>query len=156
MLPGSNLTAPFVFLGDEAFPLLNNLLKPYPRDQSMVDSEKAVFNYRLSRARRIVENAFGLLSQHFRIFYTPIILNVSVIENLITCACILQNLIIDEKGVPLDMDDLINNELQSVSICNEIQSTSSQDLKFKIRDTFKTYFNSSSGSVSWQNDVFRL
>lgn len=155
ILPGSNITAPFVFLGDEAFPLLNNLLKPYPRDQSVLDRKKAVFNYRLSRARRIVENAFGLLSQHFRIFYTPIYLDVSATENLITCACILQNLIIDERGVPTDMGDLINNELQSLPVIDEVQTHSPQELKFKIRDTFMEYFNST-GSVSWQNDTFRL
>lgn len=154
-LPGSIVKMPFVFLGDEAFPLLNNLLKPYPRNQSMIDREKAIFNYRLSRARRIVENAFGLLSQNFRIFYTPICLNVTVTENLIACACILHNLIIDERGVPTDMDELFNNELHSLTEYNEIESDSPQELKSKIRDAFKEYFNSI-GSVSWQNDTFRL
>lgn len=107
------------------------------------------------RARRIVENAFGLLSQHFRIFYTPINLKVSVTENLIACACILQNLIIDERGVPSDIGELSNNELQSLPVYNDIEANSPQELKFKIRDTFKEYFNSV-GSVSWQNDAFRL
>lgn len=32
-LPGTNTKMPFVFVGDEAFPLLNNLLRPYPRNQ---------------------------------------------------------------------------------------------------------------------------
>lgn len=154
-MPASDIIAPHIFLGDEAFPLLANLLKPYPRNQSNCDQTKAIFNYRLSRARRIVENAFGILSQNFRIFYTPIKLNVDSIENLVTCACILHNLIIDERGVPTNCSDLINNELESLSDYQEIEAESSQELKFKIRDTFKDYFNSV-GSIPWQNEWFRL
>jgi hypothetical protein len=50
---------PYVFVGDEAFPLKRYLMKPYP-GRSLTD-ERHVFNYRLSRLR-IVENAFGLLT----------------------------------------------------------------------------------------------
>lgn len=130
-------------------------MKPFPRDQSQNDQHKAVFNYRLSRARRIVENAFGILSQQFRIFYTPIILNTLTTENLITCACILHNLIIDERGVPPDCEELINDSLESVSDYYETEADSPQELKYKIRDIFKDYFNSF-GSVPWQNEPFRL
>lgn len=156
MLPNSDIAAPYVFLGDEAFPIRENLLKPYPRDQSLHDRSKAIFNYRLSRARRIVENAFGLLSQQFRIFFTPIHLNVDVIEDLITVACILHNLLIDEKGIPSETNDIpSSNLLNEFAEYQEIESDSQQELKYKIRDTFKDYFNSN-GSVSWQNETIRL
>ena len=51
---------PFTFVGDEAFPLRRYMLRPYAGRH--LDQRKAVFNYRLSRARRIVENAFGILA----------------------------------------------------------------------------------------------
>lgn len=51
---------PFVFVGDKAFPLMENFMRPYPR--SDLNSEKRAFNYRLSRARRIVEATFGVLA----------------------------------------------------------------------------------------------
>jgi hypothetical protein len=42
-------------------------MKPYATDLNK-RSPKRVFNYRLSRARRIVGNAFGLIASVFRIF----------------------------------------------------------------------------------------
>jgi hypothetical protein len=48
-------------MGDEAFPLKTYLLKPFPGSQSKGDNEKSVFNYMLSRSRRLVENSFGIL-----------------------------------------------------------------------------------------------
>lgn len=51
---------PFVFLADDAFPLCKRIIKPYGGKQNLSDEER-IFNYRLSRARRCVENAFGLL-----------------------------------------------------------------------------------------------
>lgn len=65
-LPGSNKMFPYVFVGDEAFQLLPNFMKPYNR--AVLTDEKRIFNHRLSRARRIVENAFGILTSRFKIF----------------------------------------------------------------------------------------
>jgi hypothetical protein len=50
-------------VGDKAFPLKTYLMTPYPGLQSKGENEKSIFNYRLFRARRVVENAFGILSQ---------------------------------------------------------------------------------------------
>ncbi|CAN7937470.1 unnamed protein product, partial [Ixodes hexagonus] len=59
-LPGGNVT-PYVILGDEAFPLKPYLMRPYPKRSIKTDADK-IFNYRLSRARRVIENAFGILT----------------------------------------------------------------------------------------------
>lgn len=48
-LPGTSLSAPCVFVGDEAFQLRTDFLRPYPGRQ--LDDMKRIFNYRLSRAR---------------------------------------------------------------------------------------------------------
>lgn len=160
LLPDTNVLAPYVVLGDEAFPLLQNLLKPYPRDQSLVDRTKAIFNYRLSRARRIVENAFGILTQRFRIFLTPIFLNVDTVESLVTSACIIHNMMIDEKSENIrtneDFSDTAVGGLGSFAGDNDEENVDDVPSQPKdIRDIFKNYFNSV-GAVSWQNDTIRL
>ncbi len=78
-LPGTvRPDLPFAMVGDEAFPLRNYLLRPYPGRHLPGNSielahahvylftllyleDQAVYNYRLSRARRIIENTFGIL-----------------------------------------------------------------------------------------------
>ncbi|GFQ84324.1 uncharacterized protein TNCT_665751 [Trichonephila clavata] len=71
-LPGTDTVVPHIIVGDEAFALHQNLMKPYPRQQSLHDASKAIYNYRLSRARRTTENAFGILCSYFRLFFRPI------------------------------------------------------------------------------------
>ena len=50
-----------------------------------------MFNYRLSRARRVSENAFGILAQGFRVFGKTIELKVSTIDFVIRRACYLHS-----------------------------------------------------------------
>ena len=61
-LPGTQDKMDFVMVADEAFPLQRNLLRPFPgRDLDTMVKKR--YNYRLSRARRVVENAFGTCTQ---------------------------------------------------------------------------------------------
>ena len=50
--------AQFVCVGVDAFPLTNYMMKPYPENDFTIDNR--IFNYCLSRARQISENAFGI------------------------------------------------------------------------------------------------
>ena len=49
---------PLVCVGDEAFPLKEYLIKPYPRIS--LNTMQRITNYRISRARNLVENVFGI------------------------------------------------------------------------------------------------
>lgn len=116
-----------------------------------------MFNYRLSRARRIVENAFGILTQQFRVFSTPIFLNVNTIEDLATSACILHNIIIDEKMRGARHYDHIDETTASnLDSFIEPDGETHTSEAIQIREMFKNYFNSEVGAVSWQNETFRL
>lgn len=84
-----NVPPDYVIVGDDAFPLKSYLMKPYSK-RNMNRREK-VFNYRLSRARRIVENAFGILAWRFRIFQRPIDVKVETADLIVWVACALHN-----------------------------------------------------------------
>ncbi|XP_068235614.1 uncharacterized protein [Palaemon carinicauda] len=68
-LPNNDTPIAFHIIADDAFALKTTLMKPYSHTSQ--DHHK-IHNYRLSRAHRVVENAFGILQMRFRIFSTPI------------------------------------------------------------------------------------
>lgn len=65
-LLGTDTVMPYVLVGDEAYPLRPDLMKPYPFRN--LNTELRIYNCRLSRARWVVENAFGILANRFRMF----------------------------------------------------------------------------------------
>ena len=64
-------------------------MKPYPNRN--LDLTQRIFNYRLSRVRRIVENVFGILSSRFGVFQKPIPLEPEKVEKIVMAACVLHN-----------------------------------------------------------------
>ncbi|XP_031327719.1 protein ANTAGONIST OF LIKE HETEROCHROMATIN PROTEIN 1-like isoform X2 [Photinus pyralis] len=74
-LPAGTKPVPYVIVADAAFPLSRHILKPFPfRNMTW---QQRIFNYRLSRARRVVENAFGILTNRFRVLLNIISLDPS-------------------------------------------------------------------------------
>ena len=59
-LPLSEITLHHIFVGDETYPITTHIMKPYSR--RTLDRSKAIFNCRLSRARQVVEYAFGIFA----------------------------------------------------------------------------------------------
>lgn len=154
-LPTTNVELPMVIVGDEGFPLKNYMMRPYP-GKGLTD-DKRIFNYRLSRARRISENAFGILVQKFRIFSRRLQGKPENITTVILAACTLYNFIRQNEGS--NMAALENNDgIESTTIAG--RACSFQDLPrlrggstgeaFAVRDKLKVFFNSSVGSVEWQ------
>ena len=81
----------YFILGDDAFPLKLWLMKPYSRRG--MDLNQRVFNYRLSRGRRVVENAFGILTSHFCIFQRPMQQEPPVMARVVMVCLVLHNLL---------------------------------------------------------------
>ena len=82
-------TLPYFLLGDEIFPLKKWLMRPYPGKNA--SEEERIYNYRHSRARRCIFNAFGVLSARWRIFHKPIRATVENVESYILACLALHN-----------------------------------------------------------------
>lgn len=156
---------PFVLVADDAFPLTENIMKPY--NHNTLKRDEIIFNYRLSRARRIVENVFGILASRFRILLKTINLNPDKVSTIVLACCHLHNFLRQKKeicylqnGFDIEDTNLIqtryadwrseNLNLDSLA-CTQARNPSSEAKD--IRNKFCEYFNSS-GAVSWQNKIY--
>jgi hypothetical protein len=76
---------PYVIAGDEAFPLKKYLLRPYSKQHQGGEVSNKIYNYRLSRARRVVENASGILASRWTVFRRPFEVQPETVAS-ITCS----------------------------------------------------------------------
>ena len=108
---------PFVCVGHDAFPLTNYMMKPYPQKNLTIDNR--IFNYRLSRARRISEKAFGILANRWRVLRKPFSLQPEKVKIITFAILILHNWLRSGSSsgriyVPpnlIDAEDLSNDEI---------------------------------------------
>lgn len=168
-LPGRTLPVSYLLVADDAFGLSTRIMKPYVTDLNR-GSPKRVFNYRLSRARRIVENGFGLLAAVFRIFRKPIeIRNQSTVIDIVLTCVYLHNFLrlqpdsgrfysppgsLDSEDastgqiIPGSWRDLIANDTGMIPF-RPVPRNASR-LAQVMRDEFTNYFMSDEGSVPFQ------
>ncbi|KAM4026934.1 uncharacterized protein ACNLHF_008145 [Anomaloglossus baeobatrachus] len=142
-LPGSTDPLPFVMVSDEAFPLLPNLLRPYPRRG--LDTRRRIFNYRLSRARRYVECTFGILTSQWRILHTTIQLETETVDTVIKACCVLHNYAREYSSQ--QVEETQQAEFNPVINVSSGRPTNSGVL---VRESFTDYFMSPEGAVHWQ------
>ena len=113
-----------------------------------------MFNYRLSRARRISENAFGILVQRFRCFRGPLQVTPEHAIKIVRAACVQHNMLREQvmqggsAGVPEDGSDLLS-ESAFGRLTQRIASNTHSRAAAAVRDTFVRYF-SADGAVAWQ------
>ena len=88
-LPGTDVKSPYVIVGDGAFPLTENLQRPYCRRN--MEEWEMVFNYRLRQSRRIIENVFGVMSNRLRFFLANMQLDPDVATDVVLACCALHN-----------------------------------------------------------------
>ena len=98
---------PYVVVGDEAFPLQQHVMRPYPGRKSTLDQD--AYNYRHSRARRIVECAFGILATRWRVFYTRLAILPENVSRVVQAAVILHNMLQSDTTPGLDADELLTD-----------------------------------------------
>ncbi|CAN7989589.1 unnamed protein product [Ixodes pacificus] len=155
---------PVCLLGDAAFPLSTYLMRPYP-GRSLNDNKK-VFNYRLSRARRCVENAFGILVSRWRSFLGTVEGDVELVTDMIKAAVCLHNfLMADNAYCPNDYGDRPQGRavqegqwrqtVSQIGTCNAAAGKRPAQAAIDMRDEISDYFMSAEGSLPWQLEVVR-
>ncbi|KAB0790263.1 hypothetical protein PPYR_15401 [Photinus pyralis] len=138
-VPGTNIIVPHVFVGDAAYPLKQYLMRPFSGHN--LSQEQENFNYCLSRARRLVECAFGIITSKWRILKTEIELAPDKVDLIVKCICLLHNIIIDLEGNPHIIKDIVNLQRicdRNVGTRNFNRATTTA---YDIRNQFMQYFN---------------
>ena len=145
-------------MADEVFPLHIDLIKPYPRGcaEHRLSKEQQIFNYRLSHARRIVENAFGILAQRWRVFNRRIQLNPENTDAVVKACIVLHNYLTEKKDIASiyqrlnpDHDPYLQEDGAILDLPNLHGYHSPQQVR-AIRDVYTQYFGRPEGSVNWQ------
>lgn len=150
-----------VIRGDKAFPLKEYLMKPFLRRTNQSIKE-CVYNYRHCRARRIIENAFGILTNRFRIFSRAIDLEPNKVVKIMKACCALHNWIRKTNksnyNITTDYEDIENNKINLGSWREDpapggLIDLTPQEKKILItmhvRTQFANYFMGE-GEVEWQ------
>ena len=154
ILEGSDITAPYFFIGDAGFPLKKYLLTPFSRMTNLTMGQK-IFNFRLSRARSSVERGFGILNSRWRILQQPLGFKIENIDTIIGSILCLHNFSItyeinikEEDRASLNEEIPVHNDDD-----NEIaENVENEEDALEIRRKLVNYFVSPAGSIpkQWQ------
>ena len=164
-LPGDDdeHTMPYFIIGDDAFALRTWLMKPFSR--RCMQHDERIFNYRLSRARRIVENAFGILANRFRCLLTTLPQEPETVKIIVmSCVCLHnimrdryprgQNDVVDREDVNHDLiPGAWRNDAQLVDMGEPVHGNVDAWRAKRQRQELKAYYSSPVGAVHWQDNM---
>ena len=143
---------PHVAVGDDAFLLTTYVMKPFP--MSSLTPEQRIFNYRLSRIRRISENVLGIMAQKWQVLRnvmlvgpekaTTIVLAIMTLHNYL-CSdqhCMQPGAVDDERG---GTEGTWRKEARSTVSWLDLPSLTHGQNYFTnakaVREEFFSYFN---------------
>ncbi|XP_018376592.1 PREDICTED: uncharacterized protein LOC108769870 [Trachymyrmex cornetzi] len=173
-LPESDIQLPCFFIGDSGFPISRFMMRPY--SGRLLNERKKIFNYRLSRARRIIENTFGILSSRWRIYRKPIHMHPKYVDTTVMATICLHNFIKSEENFIqsesriycppnfIDSEDEAGNIIpghwrrETENVLRNIPPSSmhhATSIAYKQRDKLADYFISRPGEVFWQYEYVR-
>lgn len=153
-LPNTNTEIPYVIVADDAFALKTYLMKPFAFRN--MDHDERIFNYRLSRARRVVENVFGIMSSRFRILLKTIEINQNSVKLCVSAICALHNWLLKtsrSEYLRMEQTNIQNGQNENHEPENHDHDRNSSNAAKRIRNIFKNYFLSPEGQVSWQENM---
>ena len=154
---------PFYIIGDDAFALQTYMMKPF--GSRNLTRPQRLFNYRLSRARRVVENAFGILANRFRCLLTTMPQRPETVTTIVLACCCLHNIMRLRypalQNADLDREDQ-NHQLvpgawradaQLQDMPPEPRRGNIHVVAKRQRIYLREYYTSDAGAVPWQDNV---
>jgi len=159
-LPHDDPKVPYFFVGDDAFPLRTFMMKPYAN--RYLKEDERIYNYRTSRARRVVENAFGILAMRFRCLLGTLGVVPDTAIVITQCCLVLHNLMRmrypNLQNIDVDQEDddhqLIPGAWRNNAVMQEVEEEGrgprATAAAKEQRAYLKHYFASDAGSVPWQ------
>ena len=167
---GETFTFPYYMVGDEIFQLKDYLMRPYPGGRrGKLPIDKAVFNYRLSRARRVIKNSFGILVARWILFRKPIRADKDNLASYTLAAVTLHNYLQQTENASYCPRGFVDSEIDADFRPGEWRRAVRDDFgcfkpfvkahgsryensAVKMREDLKHYLNSEEGSLTWQLD----
>lgn len=165
-LPNDTQDVPYFLIGDDAFALRTYLMKPYGARN--LTREERMFNYRLSRARRVVENAFGILANRFQVLLTRMCHLPEKVRSIVGACVLLHNIM--RTRYPTLQNRLIDREDPDHNLVPgewrhglnledtvHAQAPNRASLQGKLqRNLIKHWCKSEAGAVPWQGRMVDL
>ena len=141
-------------------------MKPYGRMRRNLTKSERIFNYRTSRARHIVENAFGILVNRWGCMGTTMRQQPKTVEAIVIACCCLHNLL-RTKGMPrglADFEDASHQVIQGtwrnegpILVDGEGERgrgcIPGTDKAKDVRQHLTEYYSSPEGEVPWQDNM---
>lgn len=163
-IQNTDMSLPYVFVGNEGFPLTENLIKPY--SETDLTNEEITFNHRLSCVQRIAENAFGVMSSRFKVLLKRIELRPEKATTIIVACCHLNNFLRAKNSnaylfcgfdngndhsteETMQEDDWRLNEDQ-LMILEQVENSNASTFAEDVREQFCEYFNTNAAEVTAQ------
>ena len=163
-IPNDNHPMHYFVVGDDAFALKNYMMKLFSKRD--LTHDERIFNYRLSRARRIVENAFGILAHRFGVFLTTMQQDPDTVREIIKTCLLLHNLMRSRypglQNAQLDRAENQNQQFQpgawranvNMLDCINVAGPNAGNRQAKTqRNILKHWCNSPAGPVEWQERI---
>lgn len=161
IIAGMEEETAYYLIGDDAFPLSTNLLKPY--GGGGLTRKQKIFNYRLCRGRRIIENTFGIMCAKFQIFHKAIRMMPLGVERVVSACAALHNMMRVECGKTYMAADVIDHEeggqevpgawRQVVPAMQGLRPLTGRNTYVRaknMRDSLSDFFVTKAGEVPWQ------